>query len=159
MLGNVLTVLHDWSVAEALRRSFYVYPVVNALHILGLGLLIGAILPVDIKLLGGFRRTPLAGLARTLVPVAAGGLLLAVATGVLLFVVRPQDYVENPAFLIKLGLVSFGTLNAIAVRFGQAWKRALADQPVAPRLRVQGAVSVMSWLAALLAGRFIAFLD
>jgi hypothetical protein len=72
--------------------------------------------------------------------------------------VRPLAYVANPAFLLKLGLVALGIANALAVRLNPAWQRALADGGVAGSLRVQALVSLCIWVAAVLAGRWIAFL-
>jgi hypothetical protein len=157
MLTEVLQSLNDWSVAAAIRRSVAVYPVVNATHIFALTLLVGGILPADLRLLGRFPNLPLEPFARLMSGIAAVGLALAIGTGFLLFSVRPLDYAGNPAFLTKIGLVGAGTLLALAVRFSASWRRALAGGGVETGLRLAAIGSIVVWLSALLAGRLIAF--
>lgn len=154
-----LQALEAWPVAAALRRSAVLYPLVNAAHILGIGLLVGPIVTLDLRILGLFRRTPLPVLGPPLVRMAAAGFGLALATGLLLFSVRPADYAANPAFLAKLGLILGGLLNVLALRLGTGWGRALAGEGVGPPVRFAAAVSLLVWLGAVLAGRWIAFLD
>lgn len=157
--------LYDWLAAlqqsppaALLRRSLYLYPIVNALHILGIGLLVGAILPADLRMLGLFRQRPLTLLVPFLTGAAAFGLALAVATGVLLFSVKPLEYAVNAAFLSKVALVAAGTVNALALRLSPAWRAAMAGGPATARLRLGAVASFLIWPAALLSGRFIAFL-
>lgn len=158
VLFDALAALQQSPVAALLRQSLYLYPLVNALHILGIGLLVGAILPADLRLLGLFRHRPLQLLVPFLTGAAAFGLALAVATGILLFSVKPLEYAVNAAFLSKLALVAAGTANALALRLTPAWRTAMAGGPATARLRLGAAVSLVVWPAALLPGRFIAFL-
>lgn len=150
--------LSGWPVGAALRRSALLYLVVNAAHILAIGLLIGAIVPLDLRLLGLVGHAPVDVLGPFLTRAAAIGLLLAVATGFCLFSVRPAAYLANPAFLAKLALLALGVLNALSLRLGTAWRTALAGGMIAPRLRLQALVSLALWLAAVLAGRWIGFI-
>ena len=106
MLDELLGALAASPVATALRASRVVYPVVNALHILGLAALFGAILALDLRLLGAARSIPAEPLARYLPRVAAAGLGTAVLTGLALFTVQPADYIGNRAFLLKVALVA-----------------------------------------------------
>jgi len=156
---DVLAALRDWSVAEQLRLSLYAYPIVNTLHIFGFAMLIGSILLVDFKLLGAFPQTPFAFFGRILEPAAIVGLAIAIVCGFLLFVVKPVDYSVNVAFLVKMGLIALGILNAIFQRFGPGWHLAVEGDAIAPRMRVQAALSLLIWIAALFAGRLIAFLE
>src|SRR5678815_2495381 len=123
MLDELIAALAGSSVATALRASRLVYPVVNALHILGLAALFGAILALDLRLLGTARAIPAEPLARYLPRVAAAGLAIAVLTGLALFTVQPADYVGNRAFLLKVALVGVGTLHALSVHRSVAWRR------------------------------------
>lgn len=88
-----------WPVGAALRRSAILYLVVNAAHVLAIGLLIGAIVPLDLRLLGLVGPAPLEVLGPFLARAAAVGLALAVVTGLCLFSVRPSAYLTNPALL------------------------------------------------------------
>jgi hypothetical protein len=158
MLDDLLGALAASPPASALRASRVAYPVVNALHILGLAALFGAILALDLRLLGAARAIPAAPLARYLPRVAAVGLGAAVVTGLALFSVQPHDYVANRAFLFKVTLVGAGALHAISVHRSAAWRRFAAEGgAVEKRLRVSAALSLAIWVAAIVAGRFIAF--
>ena len=143
--------------AAALKGSGTLYLFVNAAHILSIGLIVGAIVPLDLRLLGLFRRFPLSALAPYLSRSAAVGIALAVLTGTCLFSVRPAEYAANPAFLTKLSLLVCGVLNALVIHSSRRWKIAIGDEPVPPLLRFQAFLSLMIWPAALLAGRWIGF--
>ena len=100
-----------WPGAVWLQNSGTAYLFVNAAHILGISLLLGAILPLDLHLLGLLRSSPLAVVGPFLLRVASAGLVLAILTGLWLFSVKPREYVTNPAFLIKVGLLAFAFCN------------------------------------------------
>lgn len=158
LFSEALQALAAWPGAALLRRSSLAYLLVNAAHIASIGLIIGAIVPLDLRLLGIFRRHPLAVLAPFLSRIAATGVALAVLTGVLLFFVRPAEYVGNPAFLTKIGLVGIGVANALLLRRWSSWRVAAADGPVHPAVRAAAALSLLVWLGAIVAGRWIGFL-
>ncbi|HKK30337.1 MAG TPA: hypothetical protein VKA18_08095 [Alphaproteobacteria bacterium] len=142
--------LEATALAQHLRASTYSYPLVNALHIVGLALLLGGITPVDLRLLGLWRGIPLEPLIRTARRTAAFGLVLALAMGLLLFSVRASEYAMHPAFQIKLVLILAALANAA---FGEHAHR----RHEAGRLRVHAGLSLGLWLAVILAGRAIAY--
>ncbi len=100
---ELLQALSDWSVAATLRRSGIAYPLMNAAHIISIGLILGAIASLDLRMLGVFRASPVVHLAPPLWRIATCGVALAAVTGFMLFSTRPLTYIENPAFLTKLG--------------------------------------------------------
>jgi hypothetical protein len=159
MLFEWLEALHHWSVAAYLRRSLYVYPFVNATHILGIALLVGSIVPVDLRILGLASGPPLGPTARALARFAATGLALAIMTGFLLFSVQPLEYAVNPAFWTKVSLVALGTLNALALRASKTWRVAEIDGEIGTGLKIGAAISLLIWISAVFAGRAIAFLQ
>lgn len=138
-----------------LQQSANAYLLVNAAHILGIGLLVGAILPLDLRLMGCFRRTPLDVLGPFLRRSAATGLAIAILTGVWLFSVNPAEYLANDAFRWKLALLAMALCN-IAYQHLHGEDRTLSA--VAPSTRVVAAISFCLWLAVLVAGRWIGFL-
>jgi len=144
--------------ALALQRSGTLYLFVNAAHIAAIGLLVGTIVSLDLRMLGAFRSVPLPMLAPFLSRMAAGGLVLAVLTGVLLFSVWPAEYAVNPAFLAKLALVALGILNALWLHAGRHWRGALSDGSVPAAAKAHALGSLLLWLAAVVAGRWIGFL-
>lgn len=158
MIESALTALGESEIAQAFAASRYVYPIVNALHILGLATLFGAILALDLRLLGMFSSVPAQPIARMLPRVAATGLSFAIVTGLFLFSVEPLDYAANSAFLVKVALVALGIVHAASVHVSSSWHRLFRDGGlIDARLRISAFVSLSIWTAAIVAGRFIAF--
>lgn len=145
--------------AVLLRGSPTAYLLVNAAHVLGIGLLVGAIVTLDLRLLGAFAAHPLAHLGPPLRRVAMAGLGLAAATGLLLFSTRPLAYVENPAFLAKMALLGLALLNVALLHAGPRWRDAMAGGTPRRGLRAAAMVSLLAWPGVLLAGRWIGFLQ
>jgi len=154
----MLDLLAASPIAALLRGSGTAYLLVNATHILGIALLIGSILPLDLRLAGAFPRTPLPAIAPLLRFMALAGLSLAVITGFALFTANPGEYATNPAFRIKLLLLAFAVLNAALVTRSHAWAQVLSGAAPTKALRLMAAVSAILWLSILLAGRWIGFL-
>lgn len=154
----IVEALGRWPGAQWLQSSGTAYLVVNALHILGIGLLVGAILPLDLRLAGFFRRVPLAPLVDFLARAAAVGVVLALSTGVWLFTVKPADYWVNTAFRIKLLLLAVALLNVAWQHRGGALETIAASGHVPTGTRLRALASCVLWLAVLLAGRWIGFL-
>ena len=154
-----LQAVANWPVAAFFRDSTIAYASLNAAHIFAIGLVIGSIAALDLRLLGLFRGVPVGTLASPLARVSAGGVLLAVATGFLLFTVRPLAYAQNPAFLIKISLVAIGIGNALLLRTNRNWRDALDGEPIADSIRAAAFVSLLIWASAVLAGRWIGFLQ
>ena len=138
--------------AQWLRFSRWGYAAVNTGHVFGLALLVGSIVALDLRLLGFWRDVPHRPLARVLLPVAVAGLFIALPTGAFLFVSRAPEYPAEPVFWLKVALIGVGLGQAAALHIGPGMERATRA-----RLRVAGAVSVLAWAGALIAGRMIAF--
>ncbi|MBV2129235.1 DUF6644 family protein [Arsukibacterium indicum] len=149
--------LSESALASALRQSAIGYPLLSSAHILGLSLLVGSIVTLDLRLLNIVKRGRLSELAPLLSRVAAGGLLLAAVSGLLLFSVQPAHYLGNNAFLLKLVLLSLALINVAIVHSLPAWRLLLAGQPPGLLLKFTAAVSIILWLAIITAGRWIAF--
>ena len=158
-LESLAAALQATGLSETLRASVWLYPLVNTGHVVGIALLFGAIVPLDLRLLGAFRSVPLEPLVATGVPVAITGLLLALSTGALLFATRPLDYVVEPLFALKLALLGAAVLNALWLRLDPQWRHLGAAFSVPPRRRwrLHGALSVLLWLGVITAGRLIGY--
>ncbi|MDI5919546.1 hypothetical protein QLQ86_01900 [Halomonas sp. LR5S13] len=148
----LLTWLAGTPLAEWMRLSRWGYAAVNALHVLGVALLVGAIAALDLRLLGWRRRLPLAPLRRLLQPVAMAGLSLALGAGLMLFLADPTGYAAMPLFWLKLSLIALAITNALALNLGPGVEHASPR-----RLRLAGGLSLPLWLGALACGRFLAF--
>ncbi|TVS14343.1 MAG: hypothetical protein EA417_15400 [Gammaproteobacteria bacterium] len=159
---ELLAWVEGTALASFLRGAgVWTYGLINLAHILGIGSLFGAILILDLRLLGAWRTIPLAVIARPTVPLAAGGFLLAVSSGLLMISFNATEYYGNPFLYIKLPAIVFGLLNVVAVQQLPAWRAALAGfetDPVDRRLlAVAGGVSLTIWLTVITCGRMIGY--
>ena len=160
MLGEWLAALEATDLAVALRNSVWAYPLVNAGHILGVALLVGGIVPLDLRLLGLWRPASLGAMWRIGTRTAGAGLLLAIGCGVLLFVTRAGDYGSSTIFLAKMAVVAVGVINIIVLhRFAPVHRRQHDEEPapLSPGVRIAAGVSMTAWLTALLLGRLVGY--
>jgi hypothetical protein len=153
----MLAAIAAWPGAVLLRGDGDAYAAVSAAHILAIALLVGAALPMDLRLMGVFRGVPVAVVVPFLSRIAGAGLALAVVTGAWLWSVNPVDYVANPAFRLKAVLLA-GALVLIAVQHANpGWRAVREGAPASVSLRVTAGASATVWIAVLAAGRWIGF--
>lgn len=147
-----------WPGAVLLQRSGTAYLFVNAAHIASIGLLIGGILPLDLRLAGLLRGASLAAIGPFLSRSAGIGLALAILTGLWLFSVKPREYLENGAFLCKMALLALALANVIVQHRNRHYRLALAGGDIHFTVRLVASSSAILWLAVLVAGRWVGFL-
>jgi hypothetical protein len=147
-----------WPGAVLLQRSGTIYLLVNAAHILGVGMIVGAILPLDLRLLGFFGRVPLDVIGPFLSRAAATGIFVAVVTGLWLFTVKPVEYLHNAAFLWKVALLALALGNVVLQHRNRHFRVALANGDVHPSVQLTAVCSAILWLSVLVAGRWIGFI-
>jgi hypothetical protein len=157
-LAGPLEWLTGSPVAQALTASPTLYIFANAAHILSIGLLIGSIVPLDLRILGLFRRTSLQVLGPFLSGAAMVGVSLAISTGLVLFTVKADEYALNPAFLTKMGLLAAGLTNAALLHGVAPWARAPQSGEAPLSIKFMAGASLAIWISALIAGRWIGFL-
>lgn len=149
-----LATLEATGPAQYLRTSRWAYAALSGAHVLGIALLVGAIIPLNFRLLGFWQKASLFSLARVLVPVAATGLALAIGTGALLFSVRATEYAEIGFLQGKVVLIALGILSAVLIHHSYGLALEDASQE---RRTWHALVSTACWLGALACGRLIAF--
>jgi len=143
--------------ALAVRDSTWIYPLANLTHLLGLVLLVGPIVALDLRLLGLSRSIAVPDLSRLLTPFAVIGLVLSMASGSVLFIADAGALVANGVFLIKMALLALGVANAVAFRL--LWRHRLRywDASMPPMGRLQAVVSILIWFCTAASGRLIAY--
>lgn len=151
-----LAALEGTAVAQALRFSRWGYAAVNAMHIFGIALLVGSIIPLNLRIFGVWRSIPRWMLVRVLVPVAATGLTIALVAGFVLFSVRAREYAAIEFLQIKLVLVAVAVTSALALHRSHGF---LLEDASRGQLIGHAVVSTTCWLGALACGRLIAFAD
>jgi hypothetical protein len=153
--------LQGSALGHAMRESgLWTYAVVNLVHILGVASLFGAVIVLDLRLLGVWRKVALVAVARPTVPVATAGGAIAIASGVCLLATKATEYVGNPFLYIKFPAIFVGLLNVAVLNCLPAW-RSRGTRDLSSReqrhLAIVGAISLASWLTAITAGRMIAY--
>lgn len=153
----LVELIQQSELAQLLRQSLWLYPVVNALHILGFALLLGTAITLDLRLLGMWSKTPLEGLVLILRPVMMAGLVLAVFFGVLLFINSAADYLNSSLFMTKMLLISVALINAFVLSQASYWRKALKEDILSLRIKLQALLSIILWIMVMFLGRFIGY--
>lgn len=135
----------------------WMWPTCETLHFVGLSLLLGVVLIVDLRVLGVLKGVSFAYLHR-LLPWAAIGFGVNVITGMLFFTGIPGQYIHNPSFYWKMVFVMLAGLNALYFTvFDEPWK--LGPKEDAPLTAKFAAASAMLlWIAVLYCGSMLPFL-
>ena len=159
MESELLLPLFDWAEAswlgQGVRQSLWLFPVIEAIHLLGLCVLGGSLLIVDLRLLGlGLKREGIAEIASGARPWLVGGIALMLMTGVLLFLSEAVKAYYNRSFLVKMITLSIALVYTFAVR-GRMVRDEALDTSL--RTRLLGATSIALWFTVAAAGRWIGF--
>lgn len=161
--GGPLGALEASGLAQAMRQWLWLYPSVEVVHLVGIGLLFGSIVVLDLRLLGISRQIPVRVLARHVLPWTAASFLLIIPSGLLMFLAHASEFVESEVFILKMLLIMAAGLNAvlfhtITFRTADVWDteemRRLAPPPSA---RLAGALSVLLWISVIACGRLLAY--
>ena len=143
-----------------LRESVYGFAILLTSHVITMGLFLGLVIMMDLRLVGiGSRTTPFTQLQKSLFPWQMAGLLLVSLTGVLLFYAQPLRYYGKGFFWVKLATLAVAGANALAFhvttyRSVDDWD-SRPDPP--PAAKLAGVVSLVAWALVLIFGRVIAY--
>ena len=136
------------------------YGTINLVHIIGIALLFGSIVLLDLRLLGAWRQVPLAALSGPTTVMARIGFALAATSGVFMLSVNAGEYVGNPFLLVKFPAIGLALVNVLLVHRTQAWK-AHRHRDLIPRerkrLAVGAVLSLIFWLTAIFGGRMLGY--
>ena len=147
---------YDTSLGETIRNSTWLFPVIEAFHLLGLGLTAGAVLVVDLRLLGaGLRKQSAAQLWANTQPWLLGSVTLMFASGIPLFLSESIKCLYSFAFWVKM------TSLFLALVFTFTFLRRVTQTDPAsdrPQLgRVTAIISLVLWFGVAWGGRWIGF--
>jgi len=131
--------------------SLLAFPGILAAHTIGLGLLAGLNAALDLRLLGAARVIPTQAFTRFL-PVMWFGLWVNVLTGIALVVAYPTKALTNPVFYLKLTLIAVALVILRSIL-----RRTATPVPASGVVKVLALVSLVTWAAAITAGRLLAY--
>ena len=156
---DFLVWLEGTFIANAIRTIPWLYPTFETGHYIGLSLLVGGIMLIDLRVLGFARALPLKSMIG-LLPFVWVGFVINVFTGSMLFIYGATNFGPNRAFQVKMAFLVLAGLNALAFdvavrRSGSSW--VAADRP--PTL-VKGfaTLSLLFWVCVVTTGRWMAYL-
>ncbi|MFL6564674.1 MAG: DUF6644 family protein [Burkholderiales bacterium] len=158
-----ISALEASGLGQAMRQWLWLYPAVEIVHIVGIGLLFGSIAILDLRLLGVSRGISVKALARHVLPWTAAAFLLIVPSGLMMFTAHASDFISSPVFVVKMCFIMAAGLNAalfhaIVYASVEVWDsgemRRLGPPPSA---RVSAAVSLAIWISVIACGRLLAY--
>jgi len=153
---EVLHWIKELPLGLAVRQSRWLFAAGETFHFIGLCLLVGAMLVIDLRLLGFIRRIPIRA-ALAFLPFAIIGFLINLATGIEFFVSDPLMYWPNPAFKLKMFLILLAGLNALIFTVMEH-RRVLVlgdEENTGTFTKVTAGLSLSLWLAVILLGRLL----
>ena len=144
------------ALGTAIRMSPWAFAVIESVHLLGLAVIGGVVLLVDLRMLGfGLRDQRIAEIARAAFPWLVGSLIVMLLTGFGLFLSEPLKCYDSRPFWVKMISLALALLFTFTVR----WKVTMADET---RLRpiwfkLVALVSLTLWFGVGAGGRWIGF--
>lgn len=136
----------------ALRTHVWAYPALEIMHIIGIALLLGNLVLLEVRIFGRGAALPVRELARLSLSLAVAGFGFAAVSGLLMFASQPEEMLGNRAFTLKMLLLFAAACNA-------AWFHGRGSLNRLDGLaRSQMLVSTLIWFAVVACGRWIAYL-
>jgi hypothetical protein len=145
------------TIASFVNDRIWFWPALEALHFIGLWLLFGIVLVVNLRLLGMMKQASFAALHRFL-PWAALGLTLNAITGMLFVIALPEQYIKNIPFYWKMGLLLVaGAQLLYLTTFDEPWHVG-AGKDAPTRAKALALASIALWVGVMYFGRMLPFL-
>ena len=157
---NFLIWLQDSALGTWVAESIWGYPLVLACHAVGMAVVAGTVVALNLRVLGFARNVPMTFFDKLSV-ITWAGLVLNVLTGLALFSGDPVKFYYHPVFRIKIALIVLGAVSIWLILRGIRGTIHLpADTLEAPtRTKILTGFSLMFWFCAVIAGRLIAYIE
>jgi hypothetical protein len=143
----------DLSVWVRESVSWFAFPGILTVHAIGLALVAGTCVVIDLRVLGFLPGVPLKAMAR-FIPVVWVGLVLNVSSGLLLLIGYPTKGLTNPMFYVKMLCIAVGLTLLVAIRNDVLrW----GEGALGGGARTMAGYSLVMWAGATVAGRLLAY--
>ena len=159
-IAAFLASLESSSLAVAIRTTIVAFPLIESVHVIGVTLVFGTILIIDLRLLGlAWTRRPFSIIADEVLRWTWVAFGIAAATGVLMFITNAAAYYQNWYFRAKMLLLVFAGVNMVFFELTDrrsviAWDR---ERSAPPAGRIVAAASLALWIGVIFLGRWVAF--
>jgi len=158
-ITQFLDAVQSTGLAERIRNSLYLFPMIESFHVLALTIVFGTTAVLDMRLLGlasthrSFRKV-----ARDVVPWTWAAFALTAATGFLMFITNATVYFHNLQFRMKMLAIALAGINMLIFeiscgRSSDKWDKG----PTPPSAKLAGALSLLLWISVVFFGRWIGF--
>lgn len=157
-LDQFLAFIENGALGTWIREtpSVFVFPAILTLHTIGMAVLAGGSIAIDLRILGFAPKIELAPVGRFF-PVLWLAFVVNAISGVLLLIAYPTKALTNPLFYVKLLPIALAVVVLVRI------KRRIFDDPKVERMPIErgdkrlALVSIATWLAAIAAGRLLAY--
>ncbi|MCU0956763.1 MAG: hypothetical protein MUF55_05355 [Hydrogenophaga sp.] len=137
---------------QALGAHPWAYPMLEVVHVIGIGLMMGNLILLEVRLWGLGVSLPVRPLARLCLPLAGAGFLMAAASGLTMFATQAEELLANRAFTVKMVLLMLAAGNA-------AWFHGRGSlELLDSTARGLMLLSTLIWVLVVTCGRWIAYL-
>ena len=152
--------IQDTQIGTAIRESLLLFPLIEGVHVLGLGLSVGTVIWFDLRLVGVMLHDePVSVVFDQIKPWMFAGFAVMFVTGGLLFWSAAAKCYASSYFRAKLALLFIAAANVLLFHFTVDRRRAAWDTAVPPPLqaRLAGFFSLTLWLSIVAVGRLMAY--
>ena len=159
-MNDILLWMETSALGQLMRDSMWLFPAAEILHFIGLSLLVGSVVLVDLRLLGITRHVTFQSVYRFL-PLSLLGFGINLFTGLLFLFTDPFRYYPNFAFRIKMFLILLAGLNALWFKlsiYPDSIKLS-ASENAGSLAKLVALLSLVFWIAVIVMGRMIPYLQ
>jgi len=158
-MDGILTWMRDSALAGMINNNIWVFPTLETLHFIGLILLMGSLLIIDLRFIGFAPRIPLNAVLGFL-PVSLIGFVINLTSGILFLFSDPYHYYPNLSFRLKMLTVLLAGLNVVWFKLSLNLEDPSFEHSRNPRmlLRLIAALSLLLWTSVIVFGRMIPYL-
>ena len=158
MLRSIASAIADSNLNQWISDTWWLWPVLEISHFIGLSIMLGALLIVDLRILGLLRVLEADSVNR-LTPAIWFGFCVNLLTGALFFIGDPTRYAINIGFRLKMLLILFAGFNVLIYHLQvrpsmTGWG---GYTPTSAPIRLVALTSLLTWTAILLLGRLIPY--
>ena len=158
-IASFLSSLEASALANRIRNSLYLFPLIESSHVIGLTMVFGMSAIIDLRLLGvASTRRPFRRVASDIMKWIWAAFVLTAATGLLMFITNAAVYYHNFYFRSKMALLALAGINVLLFELtaGRTVHRWNKDTAALLAGRAAAALSLVLWISVIFMGRWIA---
>jgi diacylglycerol kinase len=158
-MDHFLETLQNTDFAQWVQVSQWFYPILLTAHSVGLALLVGVLIIIDLRIVGLVRAIPLMPLNR-LMWLVWGAFAVNLGSGVAIFTSDAVKFYHSTMFRLKLSSIVLGVIIAALLAskiLGVADRFDRQEMEMPRYAKTLAALSILLWLAAISTGRYMAY--